>query len=97
MGIKHPTAPCSLYVATLPCETLMSAKQANNDKCSVTTYLRCGRVVNNQIRKGSLLSLSVDFLKSLNTWQSYKQKRGCLMHFARLANTLLIYQEIFQQ
>jgi len=25
---------------------------------------------------------------SLNIWQSYKQERGCLMHFARLANTL---------
>jgi len=22
-------------------------------------------------------------------WQSYKQERGCLMHFAHLANTLL--------
>ena len=28
MDIKNPTA----YVATLPCETLMSAKQAINDK-----------------------------------------------------------------
>jgi len=27
--------------------------------------------------------------KSVNIWQSYKQERGCLMHFARLANTLL--------
>ena len=25
----------------------------------------------------------------MNIWQSYKQERGCLMHFARLANTLL--------
>jgi len=24
---------------------------------------------------------------------SYKQERGCLMHFARLANTLLKYEE----
>jgi len=31
-----------------------------------------------------------DFLKkSVNIWQSYEQQRGCLMHFARLANTLL--------
>ena len=47
------------YVATLPCETLMSAKQApRNDKLqgSVATYLRCGGVVNNQIKKGSLLN-----------------------------------------
>jgi len=47
------------YVATLPCETTMSAKQAINDKLQgiVATYLRCGGVVNNQIKKG--LSLSV--------------------------------------
>ena len=46
------------YVATLPCETLMSAKQAINDKLqgSVATYLRCGWVVNNQIKNGLLLS-----------------------------------------
>ena len=47
------------FVATLPCETLMSAKQAINDKLqgSVATYLRCDGVVNDQIKKGSLLSL----------------------------------------
>jgi len=28
-----------------------------------------------------------------NIWQSYKQERGCLMPFARLANTLLIGEE----
>jgi len=49
------------YVATLPCETLMSAKQAINDKLqgNVATYLRCGGVVNNQIKTGLLLSLRV--------------------------------------
>ena len=37
------------HVATLPCKTLMSAKQAMNDKLrrSVATYLRCNGVVNN--------------------------------------------------
>jgi len=37
----------------------MSAKQAIKDKlqASVATYLRCGEVVNNQIKKGLLLSL----------------------------------------
>ena len=42
------------YVATLPCETLMSAKQAIDDKLqgSVAAYLTCGGVVNNQIKKG---------------------------------------------
>jgi len=52
--------PHLAYVATLPCETLMSAKQAINDKLqgNVATYLRCGtRVVNNQIKKGLLLSV----------------------------------------
>ena len=29
------------------------------------------------------------FSKLVNIWQSYKQERGCLMHFTRLANTLL--------
>jgi len=37
-------------------------KQANNDKlqASVATYFRCGGVINSQIKKGLLLSLSVD-------------------------------------
>jgi len=37
----------------------MSPKQAINNKLqgSVGTYLRCGVVVNNQIKKGLLLSL----------------------------------------
>ena len=34
-----------------------------------------------------------DFFKSVNVWQSYKQERGFLMHFARLANTLLKDEE----
>jgi len=39
----------------------MSAKQAINDKLqgNVAAYSRCGRVVNNQIKKGLLLSLRV--------------------------------------
>jgi len=50
-------------VAALPCETLMSAKQAINQKLqgSVATYLRCGGVVNNQIKTGLLLSVQVEF------------------------------------
>jgi len=69
----------------LPYETLMSAKQAINDKLqgSVATYLRCSVVVNNQIRKCFLLSLSV-FFKMVNIWQSCKQERDCLVHFLRL-------------
>ena len=58
--------PHLAYVATytLPCEKLISAKQAINDKLqgSVATYLRGGGVVNSQIKKGLLLSLSEFFL-----------------------------------
>jgi len=63
MDIKNPTAPW-IYVVTLPCEALMSAKQAINDKLqgSVAAYLRCGGVVNNQIKKGLLLSLWVKII-----------------------------------
>jgi len=74
------------YVATLPCETV-SAKQAIKNKLqgSVAAYLRCGGVVNNQIKKGLLLSLRVIiFFKSVNIWQSYMQKRDYLVHFLHL-------------
>jgi len=39
----------------------MSAKQAINDKLqgSIGTYMRCGWIVNNQIKKGLLLSAKV--------------------------------------
>ena len=70
----------------------MSAKQAINDKLqgSVATYLWCGGVVNNQIKKGLLPSLRAKiFFKLVNIWQSYKQECDCLMHFVCLANTLL--------
>jgi len=75
-------SPYLVYVATLPCETLMSAKQAINDKLqgSVATYLRCGGVVNKQIKEGLLLSLGEKKLKSVNIWQSYEQERDCLVH-----------------
>ena len=52
-GIKRilKLPPHIAYVATLPRETLMLAKQTINDKLqgSVTTYLKCDGVVNNQI------------------------------------------------
>jgi len=54
----------------------MSAKQAINDKLqgSVGTYLRCGGIVNNQMKNGLLLSVRVKIVfKSANIWQSYKQ------------------------
>ena len=51
--------PHLAYVATLPCETLMPAKQAINDKLQgiVAAYLTYGGVVDNQIKKGLLLSV----------------------------------------
>jgi len=57
MDTNNPTAPCICCYTT--CETLISAKQAINDKLqsSIATYLRCGGVVNNQLKKGLLLSL----------------------------------------
>jgi len=53
--------PHLAYVATLPCETLMSAKQVIYDKLqgSVAIYLRCGEVFNNQTEKRLSLSLRV--------------------------------------
>jgi len=49
MHIKNPPA----LGPTLPCKTIMSAKQAINDKLQgiVAAYLRCGGVVNNQLKK----------------------------------------------
>jgi len=41
-------------------------------------------------------SVSEKKLKSVNIWQSYKQERGCLVHFARLTNTLLKDEESAQ-
>ena len=38
-------------------------------------------------------SVSEFFFKSVNIWQSQKQERDCLVHFARLANTLLKDEE----
>jgi len=52
------------HAATLLFETLMSAKEATNDKLQgivLTTYLRCRGVVNKQIRSGLLLSVSEFF------------------------------------
>ena len=66
----------------------MPAKQAINDKLqgSVAARLRCGGVVNNQIKKRLLLDIVKKnfFFKSVNIWQSYTQKRDCLVHFLRL-------------
>ena len=88
--VKSEIPPHFAYVATLPCETLMSAKQAINDKLqgSVATHLRYGGVVNKQIKKGLLLSLRVIFL--IGKYLSKLQARTWLSRaLVRLANTLL--------
>ena len=58
--------PYLAYVATLPCETSMSAKQAISNKLqgSVVERLRRGGVVNNQIKKKGLL-MSLEFIIEL--------------------------------
>ena len=85
--VKMP--PHLAYVATL---AYLVRRQAINDKLqgSAATYLRCGRIVKNQIKKGLLLSLPVQFLKSMNIWQSQKQEGSCLVHFLPLAIKLLL-------
>ena len=76
--------PHHAYVAALHCETLMSAKQALNNKLqgSVAAHLRCGGIVNSQIKKGSLLSLWVKKIFKIGEYLAkYKQERDCLVHF----------------
>ena len=45
--------PHLAYIATLPCETVVSAKQAINDKLqgSVAAYLRCDGLLITKLRK----------------------------------------------
>ena len=55
---------------------------------SVAAYLRCGGVVNNQIKQCLMLSLRVKKKTNLSvnrpSWQSYTQERDCLVHFIRV-------------
>jgi len=84
-AVNNQTTPCICCYTTL--WNINVQKQTINNKFSgsVATYLRCGGVVNNWIKKGLLLSLSEKFFfKFVNICQSYKQERGCLMHFLRL-------------
>ena len=84
MDIKHPTAHC-IWCCHTTLWNINARKQAISDKLqgNVATYLRCGGIVNNQIKNGLLMSVRLKkFLKSVNIWQSYKLER-------RLANTLL--------
>jgi len=72
-------------------------KQATNDKLqgSVATYSRCGGVIKNQLKKTKFAESASEkkCLQSVNIWQSYKQKGGCLVCVVRLANTLLKVEE----
>ena len=54
----------------------------DNLQGSVATYLRCGGIVNDHIKRGLLLSPPVNKqVKSANIRQSYKQEGGWLVHF----------------
>ena len=55
----------------------MSAKQAIYDKLqgSIATYLRCGGVVNNQIKKGLLLSMWVKKIFKIGEYLAKLQAR----------------------
>jgi len=70
----------------------VSAKQAINDKLqgTVATYLMCGGVVKNHIKKGSLMSLSVKKIK-IGEYMAKLQARTWLTRAScasRLATTL---------
>jgi len=62
----------------------MSAKQAINDKLqgSVATYLKCGGVVNQQIKTGLLLSVRVKTIK-IGEYMAKLQARAWLSHALR--------------
>jgi len=75
----------------------MPAEQAINDKLqgSVAAYLKCGGVVNNQIKKGALLSLRVKkieigkYLAKLQakTWLSRALSSSFISVLARRASS----------
>jgi len=64
-----------------------SAKQAINDKLqgNAGMCLRCGGVVNNQIKKDLLLSLRVKTITIGEYLAKLQAKRDCLVHFLLLA------------
>jgi len=88
--IKNHTAPCVCCHTTL--WNINVRKQAIDDKLqrTVATYLKCGGVVINQLKKGLLLSLSAKLFFFWNWWIFRDvQESGCLKHFVRLFATLL--------
>ena len=85
MDIKNPTAPCICCHATS--WNITARKQAISDNLqgSVATYLRCGDVVNNQIKKKLLPRLWVFFL---NWWIFGKVTSKSVVVLCTLRNTL---------
>ena len=65
----------------------------NNLQGSVATHLAYGGVVNNQIKNGLLLSLSVKKIKIGEYLAKLPARSGCIVHFVHLATTLLKDEE----
>ena len=67
---------------------------------SFATYLRCGRVVNSQIKKRSCRVCQWNNLKIGEYLEKLPAKRGCLVHFlGHLAvheTTLILYKVVWQ-
>jgi len=80
MYIKIP--PHLACIATLPYETLTSAKQAINNKLQGMV-----RFLITKLRKFIAEPENEKKLKSVNIWQSYDQKRDCLAHFLKRYDT----------
>jgi len=51
---------------------------------TVVTYLRCGGIINSQIKKGLLQSPAVEFFKRLIFRIVTDKKVDCAVHFLRL-------------
>ena len=71
-------------------------KQAINDilQGSVATHLKCGTVVNNQIKKGLLLSLWMNFFNRCLCWsgaQSARDNHVLACNFAKYSSTLILF------
>ena len=74
-----------MYVATLPCETLLSENKRLTINCKVV-QLHCYGMAGLLITKLRIVyswACQWFFFKSVNIWQSYKQESGCIVHFAR--------------
>ena len=81
VAIMGPITTCICCHTTL--WNSNARKQAINDKLqgSVATYLKCGADVNNKIKKGLLLSLSVKKNKIGEYLVRLKEEGGCLVYF----------------